>query len=92
LFAHVSQTGAPTHKKEIDDLTERELDVLRLLASGSSNSEIARRLFLSEGTIRNYLSTIFNKLGVADRTQAALIAIQAGITLESSQNNQSDRY
>jgi DNA-binding NarL/FixJ family response regulator len=60
-------------------LTERELDVLRLLAQGYSNPEIAQRLHLAPGTVRNYVSTIFQKLGVSDRTQAAVVALQRGL-------------
>jgi DNA-binding NarL/FixJ family response regulator len=60
-------------------LTERELDVLKLLATGLSNQEIAETLHLSEGTVRNYLSTLFSKLGVSDRTKAAVLAIQHGL-------------
>jgi DNA-binding NarL/FixJ family response regulator len=62
-----------------DKLTERELDVLRLMAKGINNSEIAIRLHLSEGTVRNHVSAILEKLGVSDRTQAAVIAIQHGL-------------
>ena len=62
-----------------DKLTERELDVLRLIAKGINNSEIAAQLHLSEGTVRNYVSAILEKLGVSDRTQAAVIAIQHGL-------------
>ena len=61
------------------DLTEREVEVLRLIAKGSSNKDISERLFLSEGTIRNHVSAILAKLGVSDRTQAAVIAIQHGL-------------
>ncbi|MFN8491544.1 MAG: response regulator transcription factor [Caldilineaceae bacterium] len=60
-------------------LTERETDVLRLLARGFTNADIATQLHLSEGTVRNYVSTIFAKLAVTDRTQAAVIAIQHGL-------------
>jgi DNA-binding NarL/FixJ family response regulator len=60
-------------------LTDREIDVLRLLAKGLSNIDIADRLFLSEGTVRNHVSAILAKLGVPDRTQAAVIAIQHGL-------------
>jgi len=59
--------------------SERELDVLRLLAVGLTNTEIAKRLFLSEGTVRNYVSAIFGKLGVSERTQAAVIALRGGL-------------
>lgn len=62
-----------------EKLTERELDVLRLLAQGLTNAEIAAQLHLSEGTVRNHVSAILEKLGVSDRTQAAIIAIQHGL-------------
>lgn len=60
-------------------LTERELDVLRLLAKGMTNAEIASALYLSEGTVRNHISAILEKLGVSDRTQAAIVAIRHGV-------------
>lgn len=59
-------------------LTKREADILRLIANGHSNKEIALALHLTEGTIKGYVSTIFDKLGVADRTQAALYAVKHG--------------
>jgi DNA-binding NarL/FixJ family response regulator len=62
-----------------DKLSEREVDVLRLVAQGFTNADIAERLHLSEGTVRNHVSAIFAKLEVADRTQAAVIAIQHGL-------------
>jgi len=62
-----------------DKLTGREVDVLRLLARGLSNADIAARLYLSEGTVRNHVSAILAKLDVSDRTQAAVIAIQHGL-------------
>jgi DNA-binding NarL/FixJ family response regulator len=61
-------------------LTDREIEVLRLIARGLSNTDIADRLFLSEGTVRNHVSAILSKLGVSDRTQAAVIAIQHGLS------------
>jgi len=60
-------------------LTQREVEVLRLIAKGSSNADIADRLSLSDGTVRNHVSAILSKLGVSDRTQAAVIAIQHGL-------------
>ncbi|MCP4539328.1 MAG: response regulator transcription factor [Chloroflexi bacterium] len=62
-----------------DKLTEREIDVLQLLARGFTNADIAARLYLSEGTVRNHVSAILAKLQVSDRTQAAVIAIQHGL-------------
>ncbi|HET8671441.1 MAG TPA: response regulator transcription factor [Candidatus Saccharimonadales bacterium] len=61
-------------------LTERESSILRLIAEGRSNKEIAAALYLTEGTIKGYVSTIFDKLGVEDRTQAALYAVKHGLT------------
>ena len=60
-------------------LTDREKDVLELIAKGLSNRDIAEQLFLSEGTVRNYTSDILRKLGVSDRTQAAVLAIRYGL-------------
>ena len=60
-------------------LSERELDVLRLIAQGMTNAEIAQRLFLSEGTVKNYVSAIFAKLEVSDRTQATIFALRNGL-------------
>jgi DNA-binding NarL/FixJ family response regulator len=60
-------------------LTGREENVLRLVARGLSNSEIAEKLHLSEGTVRNHVSSIFSKLEVSDRTQAAILAIRHGL-------------
>ena len=60
-------------------LSEREVDVLNLLARGFTNADIAAQLHLSEGTVRNHVSTIFAKLDVNDRTQAAVIAIRHGL-------------
>jgi DNA-binding NarL/FixJ family response regulator len=60
-------------------LTDREIDILRLVARGLSNTDISERLFLSEGTVRNHVSAILTKLEVSDRTQAAVIAIQHGL-------------
>jgi DNA-binding NarL/FixJ family response regulator len=62
-----------------EKLTERELDVIRLIARGINNAEIAKQLHLSEGAVRNHVSAILEKLGVSDRTQAAVIAIQHGL-------------
>ena len=61
------------------DLNARELDVLRLLAEGLSNADIADRLHLSKGTVQNYVSGIFTKLDVTDRTQAAVLALRHGL-------------
>jgi len=62
-----------------EPLTARELDVLRLLGSGATNRQIAESLALTEGTVKNYISTILAKTGLHDRTQAALFAVRSGI-------------
>ena len=61
------------------DLTPREQDVLRLISQGRSNKEIARQLHITEGTVKGHVSIILSKLGVADRTQAALFAVRHGL-------------
>ena len=63
-----------------DPLTERELDVLRLIAQGCSNKEIATKLSVSELTVRTHVSNILSKLHLASRTQAALYALQKGVS------------
>ncbi|MGO1468820.1 MAG: response regulator transcription factor [Tissierella sp.] len=63
----------PSENKNIDiDLSQREFDILLLIADGLNNKEIANKLFLSEGTVRNYISTMLNKLCLRDRTQLAI--------------------
>lgn len=79
LFARVAQTGPGTPSAVFEPLSERELDVLRLLAAGLANADIAEQLFLSEGTVRNYVSAILAKLKVDDRTQAAVLAVKHGL-------------
>ncbi len=60
-------------------LTRREADIMELLAAGNSNREISRKLFLSEKTVKAHLASVFRKLGVTNRTQAAMMAISMGI-------------
>jgi DNA-binding NarL/FixJ family response regulator len=79
LLSHISHTAPAPESTITDKLNERELAVLKLLARGLSNGDIAQRLFLSEGTIKNYVSSILDKLGASDRTQAAVIAMRYGL-------------
>ena len=83
LFAHVAQVKPTPTTAIAADLSEREQEVLRLLARGLNNADIAERLYLSEGTVRNYVSAILAKLGVADRTQAAVLALRHGLVQET---------
>ena len=82
LFAHIAQGSGPTPgtlSNLVVDLSDREVEILRLLADGLPNGEIAERLHLSKGTIQNYVSSILLKLDVTDRTQAAVIALKHGL-------------
>lgn len=69
---------APSRASGESPLSEREVEVLRFLASGSSNREISRRLRITEGTVKNHISNILHKLELRDRTQAALYAAERG--------------
>jgi len=79
LFTQIAQTTASPDPDLAQLLSEREMAVLRLVAHGLNNTEISQKLYLSEGTVRNYVSSIFAKLGVSDRTQAAVLAIRSGL-------------
>lgn len=82
LLQHVSSKQEEPQSVLTDKLTTREVEVLRAISHGLSNTDIAARLHLSEGTVRNHISTIFAKLDVTDRTQAAIIAIRHGLDRE----------
>ncbi len=74
----VSEGGEPV-QKPATSLTQRETDILALLAEGRSNRDISRALYLSEKTVKAHLAAIFRKLGVTNRTQAAMVAVSMGI-------------
>jgi DNA-binding NarL/FixJ family response regulator len=71
--------GAPRPQPLVTPLSDRELEVVRLLAGGHSNREIAQTLFLAEGTVKNLVTNVLSKLQVRDRTQAALRARELGL-------------
>jgi len=80
LFDRIAQGRVSEQDTTLaDTLSERELDILRLLARGFSNAEIASQLALSQGTVRNYVSSVLSKLEVSDRTQAAVLALRYGL-------------
>jgi two-component system, NarL family, response regulator LiaR len=80
LMRHMTM---PARHSPLNDLTPRERDVLRLIARGQSNKEIAATLRVTEGTVKGHVSAILGKLSVADRTQAALYAVRHGYTAEA---------
>ena len=63
-------------------LTRREQEILRLIATGATNREVAEHLVISEGTVKNYLARLFNRLGLRDRTQAVIYAREHGLLIE----------
>ncbi|MBY6687205.1 response regulator transcription factor [Rhodococcus sp. BP-149] len=75
----VASTRAPRPTTTLDALTEREREVLSVMASGASNPDIARRLFMSETTVKSHLSAVNHKLQVSNRVEAALAAFRAGL-------------
>jgi len=79
LFSQISQNSVSPDTSIAADLSDREREVLRLLARGLSNADIARQLHLSEGTVRNYVSAVLAKLDVSDRAQAAIMALRYGL-------------
>lgn len=82
LIRGLTQVHKPNHFYDpeiFDPLTEREIEILRLMATGFNNREIAGSFGLSEGTVKNHVSSILSKLGVRDRTRAVLKAIETGL-------------
>ena len=79
LVARFAQQPAPDAARSLDELTEREKEILALLATGLSNAELAERLFLSETTVKTHVSSILRKLRVRDRVQAVIAAYDAGL-------------
>jgi DNA-binding NarL/FixJ family response regulator len=73
MSAHVDKNAA-TLPPELAELTPRELEILKLIAVGSNNREIAGQLYISEGTVKNHVTNILTRLNVRDRTQAAILA------------------
>ena len=74
-----AQRSPPVKNAALDQLTERELEVLRLLATGKSNAELAQQLYLGEGTVKTHVSHLLRKLGLRDRVQAVVFAYEHGL-------------
>jgi DNA-binding NarL/FixJ family response regulator len=74
-------------EENVADLAQMEWRIIQQVGFGLSNKEIAAKLFLSEGTVRNYLSTILSKLDLRDRTQLAIWAVQTGVTLRKIEDD-----
>ncbi|SDD41486.1 two component transcriptional regulator, LuxR family [Geodermatophilus telluris] len=82
IESYVDRRAAPRRAqalRRIRELSDREREVLQLLGSGESNAELARRLFVSEATVKTYVSRLLAKLDLANRTQAAILAHEAGL-------------
>jgi len=80
LFDRAAQRTPVPNTQLLSILNEREIEILRLISRGYTNTEIAETIHLSEGTVRNYVSALFSKLDVSDRTQAALLGLRYGLT------------
>lgn len=79
LFHQLSKQALPGDTTLGQDLTDREKEILKLISHGMTNADISQKIFLSEGTVRNYVSNILEKLDVEDRTQAAVLALRYGL-------------
>jgi DNA-binding NarL/FixJ family response regulator len=79
VISRFTRIARPAPPKELSELTERETEILRLIAAGLSNAEIGRKLYISETTVKTHVTHILAKLGLRDRVQAVVLAYQAAL-------------
>jgi DNA-binding NarL/FixJ family response regulator len=87
-FAHRNRPSPPP---ALDGLTEREVDVLRQVARGLSNTEIATTLFVTENTVKTHVARVLRKLGIRDRVQAVVVAYESGLVIPSAETDAQQR-
>ena len=88
LIEDYARRPAPRHQPDaLTDLTTRELEVMRLLARGMSNTDIARELFLGDATVKTHVARIFGKLSLHDRAQAVVLAYETGLVQPGDRDN-----
>lgn len=89
LFSQMAQSNyaIQVDEQNTNDILKMEWRIIQQIGFGLSNKEIAAKLFLSEGTVRNYLSNILSKLSLRDRTQLAIWAVQTGVTLKNFEDD-----
>ena len=89
IITEFSRPGEGKKTPVVDELTEREVEVLRHLSTGASNREIAQALFISENTVRNHVRSILEKLHLANRVQAAAYAVREGFVMDRTKDKDS---
>ena len=90
VIERFARTTRPTPPRRLDELSERERDVFRLIARGLSNAEIGRELYISEATVKTHVTHLLQKLGLRDRVQAVVLAHESGL-FDTDSHSRSDR-
>jgi DNA-binding NarL/FixJ family response regulator len=87
IITEFSKPAPRTVRQQVNELTEREVEVLRYLSTGASNRDIAKALYISENTVRNHVRNILEKLHLGNRVQAAAYAVREGFVLDETQED-----